>query len=74
MLREKLALSSQARYLFSRINDKFLTKKKIQLKFETLIGSMGVRRKKCRGGQKHSRDGHLSESYSQVSVSDRVTN
>ena len=33
---------------------------------------MGVRRKKCRGGQKHSRDGHLSESYSQVSVSDRV--
>ena len=26
------------------------------------------------GGQKHSRDGHLSESYSQVSVSDRVAN
>ena len=38
------------------------------------VKSMGVRRKKCRGGQKHSRDGHLSESYSQVSVSDRVTN
>ena len=35
---------------------------------------MGVRRKKCRGGQKHSRDGHLSENYSQVSASDRVTN
>ena len=39
-----------------------------------LFANMGVRRKKCRGGQKHSRDGHLSESYSQVSVSDRVTN
>ena len=38
------------------------------------LASMGVRRKKCRGVQKHSRDGHLSESYSQVSVSDRVTN
>ena len=36
-------------------------------------GHMGVRRKKCKGGQKHFRDGHLSESYSQVSVSDRVT-
>ena len=34
---------------------------------------MGVRRNKSRGGgQKHSRDGHLSESYSQVSVSDRT--
>ena len=38
------------------------------------LRAMGVRRKKCRGGQKHSRDGHVSESYSQVSVSDRVTN
>ena len=41
---------------------------------QVVVTSMGVRRKKCRGGQKHSRDGHLSESYSQVSVSDRVTN
>ena len=34
----------------------------------------GRPQKKMQGGQKHSRDGHLSESYSQVSVSDRVTN
>ena len=34
----------------------------------------GRPQKKCSRGQKHSRDGHLSESYSQVSVSDRVTN
>ena len=30
--------------------------------------------KNAGGGQKHSQDGHLSESYSQISVSDRVTN
>ena len=34
----------------------------------------GRPQKKMQGGPKHSRDGHLSESYSQVSVSDRVTN
>ena len=34
----------------------------------------GRPQKKMQGGQKHSRDGHLGESYSQVSVSDRVTN
>ena len=34
----------------------------------------GRPQKKMQGGQKHSRDGHVSESYSQVSVSDRVTN
>ena len=34
----------------------------------------GRPQKKMQGRQKHSRDGHLSESYSQVSVSDRVTN
>ena len=34
----------------------------------------GRPQKKMQGGQKHSRDSHLSESYSQVSVSDRVTN
>ena len=31
-------------------------------------------KKSSGGGQKHSQDGNLSESYSQVSVSDRVTN
>ena len=54
----------------------YLAGSKVEIKIlqmQTLTSAWASAEKNA-GGQKHSRDGHLSESYSQVSVNDRVTN